>query len=304
MVVGGQHGATHVVLAAALLACCVACSNVSANSNSSVGFTKIDDMEGSRDLIDWQPPPGLIPGSWGASTDCTEAHDISPLAYFVDPNGWSYATVPAPHETFAGIVSAHAARLRTTSPLEGIWGASIGFEFAELPNPDGSQMWPPAGLDAGAPDGSTCRQALASDVATGSVDLSAYSGITFWAMADPAGAKTLFVTLNDRNTDPHGGICNAADPSDTSDCYNGFGQAIALTGVFTRYTIEFSSLQQQEGWGYHPNPSVLDVRHVYGPSFQINLPPCPPDGTTVCASGNLSAVSFDFWIDDLYFVNK
>jgi hypothetical protein len=303
MVMPGQNGPLRSFLLAALLACCAACSSGTAGgSPSSAGYTKIDDMEGSRDVIEWQPPPGLIPGSWASSTDCTEAEDISPLPYFVDPNGWSYATLPSPHETFAGIVSTHAARLRTISPLKGIWGASNGFEFAEVPNADGGEMWPPAGLDAGPPDGSTCRQAMASDVAAGSVDLSAYSGITFWAMADPAGVKTLFVILDDQNTDPHGGICNAADPSNTAECYNGFTQAIALTGTFTRYTIDFSSLHQQEGWGYHPDPSALDVQQVYSLNFQVNLPACPNDGA--CASDNLSAVSFDFWIDDLYFVNK
>ena len=135
------------------------------------------------------------------------------------------------------------------------------------------------------------------------VDLGAYSGITFWAMADPSGTQTIRVQMSDRNNDPRGGICNAADPNSVADCFNEFSIPLTLTNTFTRYTIDFSSLQQDQTWGDRPNPDVPDLQHVYDISFAVDLPTCVASSTTTCAGGPPS-VSFDFWIDDIYLVNR
>lgn len=299
-----------------LLALSTACT-----TGTTAGYTKIDDMEGGGNGIEWIPPEGLIPGFWWAATDCTEAENISPLPWFVDEGGWSYAAVPAPHETFPGIVSKYAARLRTTSPLVGIWGANTGLDFAEIPGDGGAFDGLPSALDAPLPpdatipdagastadagastDGPACPANTTFDLGGRTVDLSAYSGLTFWAMADPAGAKNIRVQLNDRDTDPRGGICNP-DESSADACYNGFSAAVLLTGAFERHTIEFSNLQQNPTWGYHPDPSILDLHHVYSMNFELDLPICTSTGTFMCAGG-VPSVSFDFWIDDLYFVDK
>jgi hypothetical protein len=292
-------------LVASLLAC-AACSSGKASSDAaSAGYTKIDDMEGTTGFIEWTSPPGMTPGFWWSATNCTEGYRISPVLYLEDPYGWSYAALPAPYETFPGTVSTHAARLRTTSPLVGIWGANMGFDFAELPPFDGGPIWPPPmGSDAGTPaDGQPCRQGTTRDFNGGTVDLSAYSGITFWAMATMTGVKTVRVQLNDRNTDPRGGICNPADPSNESNCYNGFRVEVAMTDSLTQYTIDFSSLLQDPSWGYRPDPDALDLQHVYQMNFEVDLPSCTVDPNAKCAGGAPS-VTFDFWIDDLYFVNK
>jgi hypothetical protein len=285
-------------LAAWLIAFGAACSS----GKSPVGYTKIDDMEGGGFVIEWPPPPGMVPGIWTAGIDCTQAHSISPLPYFVDPNGWSFEALPTPEETFPGVVSTHAARLRTTVPLVGIWGASMGFDLAELPSADGGENWPPTDLDAGVPAGSTCRQGQSTDVAADTVDLGAYSGITFWAKADPAGATSLVVIFVDKGEDPRGGICNATNPNDTSQCYNGFSVTIPLAAALTRYTVDFSSLQQDPAWGYHPSPNVFDLHHAYNLSFQINAWPC--QANQMCAGGSSPPVTFDLWVDDIYFVKK
>jgi hypothetical protein len=266
------------------------------------GYSKVDDMEDGGYLIEWPPPPGMVPGIWSAGTDCTEAGDISPPSYFINPLGWSFAALPTAHETFPGVLSTHAARLSTTAPLVGIWGASMGFDMAELPSADGGEVWPPSGLDAAAPAGSPCRQSQSTDFDGATVDLSAYSGITFWAKADPAGATSLVVVFDDKNNDPRAGICNAANPSDTSNCYNGFTVTIPLSANFTQYTVDFSSLQQDPTWGYHPEPDVIDLRHVYGPAFQINAWSCAPNN--MCPGGAPPPVTFDIWVDDIYLVNK
>jgi hypothetical protein len=294
------------LLVAYLLAGVAACSGGKASGEqTTAGYTMIDDMEGDGRRIAWTPP-GVSPGGWWATTDCTEGDRIAPLPYFVVQNGWSYATLPAARETFSGIVSTHAARLRTTAPLVGIWGANIGFNFNELANDgDGGPVGPLDAQDASAPrDGQPCRQSTSLDFPGGSVDLSAYAGIRFWGNADPAGARTIRVQLNDRNTDPRAGVCNAANPSADVDCYNGFGTQVVLADTPTQYTVYFSSLQQKPGWGYRPDPSVPDLRHVYDMNFEIDLPPsCVAGANAMCAGGSPS-VSFDFWIDDLYFVNR
>jgi hypothetical protein len=259
----------------------MACSDGKAHP----GYTKIDDMEHGGYLVEWAPPPGMVPGIWAAATDCTEGGNISPPSYFIDPLGWSFAELPAPYQTFTGGLSTHAAHLRTTAPLIGVWGAEMGFDFAEMPNADGGEVWPPPDFDAAAsPPGSTCRQPQNTDFDGGTVDLSAYSGITFWAKADPAGATSLVVEFQDENNDPRGGVCNAANPSDTSDCYNQFTVTIPLSATFTQYTVDFSRLQQDSGWGNHPEPDVVDLHHVYGLAFAMNAWTCPSD--SMCLGGS------------------
>ncbi|HEY5090177.1 MAG TPA: hypothetical protein VIK30_09410, partial [Polyangia bacterium] len=79
---------------------------------------------------------------------------------------------------------------------------------------------------------------------------------------------------------------------------------VALTATFKQYTIDFSDLKQNPSWGYHSESGVLDLQHVFDLNFEVDLPSCSSDGASMCAGGNMPAVSFDFWIDDLYFVNK
>ncbi|HVZ87214.1 MAG TPA: hypothetical protein VHG72_09605 [Polyangia bacterium] len=282
---------------AALLAG-AACSGGGAaiQADAAISYTKIDDMEDGGDLIEWTAPR-LGRGNWWTSTDCTASHDISPVATAVDPGGWSFAVLPVSHLTLAG-VSTHAARLRTTAPLVGIWGANMGFNLAKQPGSDG-------GVIAGTPDGGTLTDPegcpVTLDWTAVPVDLSAHAGITFWAMADPAGTSTIRVAVDDASTDPRGGVCDADTPGSSADCFNSFATSLNLTDTFAPYTIDFASLQQDPSWGYHPSPDVVDTRHVFQISFRVDLPPCTTYG--MCAGGSPS-VTFDFWIDDLYFVDR
>jgi hypothetical protein len=265
-----------------------ACSSETAG----VTYTLIDDMEGANVTV-WTSPGGATPGGWYTSTDCTQADRILPPPYDIDPNGWSYDELGAPHETMPGVESRRAARLRTIAPLAGIWGATLGLNFVESVLRDGHPPLPPA-------PGPGCGL-TSLDFMSGTVDVSAYSGITFWARAASPGLRTVRVNFRDRNTDPRDGLCNAADLTKTDDCYNDFGTAVILTDTFTRYTIDFSSLTQKEGWGFRPEPNVPDLQHVYTLGFQVDLPYCPPDGPTMCAGGEMQSYTFDFEIDDLYF---
>ncbi len=77
---------------------------------------------------------------------------------------------------------------------------------------------------------------------------------------------------------------------------------IPLSDAFAQYSIDFAKLRQDPNWGYRPNPDVFDVQHVYQIVFQITAPTCYTN--EMCAGGSPPPVSFDIWIDDLYFVNK
>ena len=268
----------------------------------SAGYTKIDDMENGGYRTEWAPS-GLTPGPWWTATGCTEYNKISPLPPPVsDPSDslFAFATLPTPYDTFQA-VSKNAAHVRTTAPLTGGWGAEMGFEIGEVQGGDAAISLTTT------PDGGTLDDTqgcpFIQDWKAATVDLGAYTGFTFWAMADPAGVQTIRVQVADRNTDPRAGVCNAADPSSVANCYNIFRTPLTLTNTFTRYTVEFASLQQDQPWGDRPNTDVLDVQHVYDIHFAVHLPDCAQSSTATCAGGPPS-VSFDFWIDDIYLVNR
>ena len=279
-------------LAASLLA--VASVSCGKASNA---YTPIDDMETDLDTVEdhlarikWSAP-GKTPGFWSTSTDCSQLDRILPEPFSVNPRGWSYSPVPT-HETRPGVTSTHAARLMTNPnkpPLVGIWGANMGFDFAEQTLMDGSSPWPPpACVDAGTLD----------EPFKASVDLTDYSGLTFWAMAEASGRQAIRVQVNDVSTDPRGGHCALGDPD--NNCYNGFGIDLMLTNTFTQYSIYFSQLQQQPEWGHR---SKLELREIYGLNFQVNAPSCATDPNASCA-GDPAPVSFVIWIDDVYYINR
>jgi len=263
----------------------VACSSEKADAT----YTLIDDMEGTGpNVIEWVPPDGAAAGGWWTTTDCTQKDRIAPPPFDVDRESWTYDELPDAYQTFDGVTSRHAARLRATTPLVGIWGAMVGMNFLTSALREGAVPDCPGTLDF---TGTT-------------VDLTPYAGITFWAMAASPGLQRVRVNLRDRNTDPRGGVCNAGNPTADDDCYNDFGTAVALTDTFTQYTVDFASLQQKPEWGFRPQPNVPDLQHVYSVTFQVDLPYCPADAESMCAGGQMQPYTFDFRIDDLYFVNR
>jgi hypothetical protein len=279
--------ATRLLLAAAWGACAtMACSGDTPNA----AYTVIDDMEGTSGLIEWKPPTAVAPaGGWTSYAE-TECDHLLPI-----PGVWSYEPLPAPYATLPGITSAHAARMRTTAPLDNTWGAAMGFYFYGLLPPSsgaGASNLPPT-----CPPGNGGFQQV-------KVDLTAYTGITFWGMAtEGAGATTLSVRIDDRNTDSSGGRCDPSMPSNPlTSCFNSFRSTVELTSAFKQYTIDFSQFQQG-AFGFQLVPSVLDQQNVFELTFQVRTPGgyCSPP--TICA-GPPPTLTFDIWIDDLYFVDK
>jgi hypothetical protein len=259
-------------------------------------YTRIDDMEGTTGRIEWtasDAAPEALPGRWVSYADA-QCADLVPIPEWAPDGAWSYEPLPEPLETLRGTTSETAARLRTRDPLVNTWGAGMGFMFSEPPA-DASTMLVTR----------PCTLGMTHDLVYPAepVNLSRFSGIVFWARAaKDAESATVLVQFQDANTDPRGRVCNP-EPGSTDGCYNGFGVVLELSESFERYVVDFSELSQNPNWGYRPEPSVIDLEHVYGLVFQVDTPGGVCTAPIVCLGG-LPELTFDVWIDDLYFVDR
>lgn len=279
-----------------LLAAVTACSEPAEPSEA---LTRVDDMEGDRTQILWQAPgrsDGAIPGRWQSFADVS-CVSLSPTPTSLDADRWSFADLAEPYTTFHGTRSTRAARLTTTAPLENTWGAGMRFDLTSLVSdvPRTSDV----------PDDLPCPTAARdlSEWGAETVDLRAFRGVTFYGKADPnAGSTTVSVLVLDRNSDPRGGQCDPVQAS-PRECFNSFGASVELDENFRRFTVNFDELEQDPQWGYRPPSNEPDLEHVYGVAFQVFTPGgvCPKGA--VCPGGPPS-LTFDVFIDDVYFVNR
>jgi hypothetical protein len=270
------------------------------------GHTKIDDMEKDGGEIQWTSLPGARRGRWSSYVD-GPCQDLEPSPAYAGGT-WFYTPLDDSNQTFAGIISINANRLRTLRPLINRYGAGMRFDFAPLAAadpPDAGETAGPDADDAGTPAEPSPCSSPSYDVNLASparaVDLRGYTGITFWAAAvgDAKAANRLNVLFLDANTDPRGGVCDP-DATALDGCYNAFRASVDLNEEILQHTIDFSSLAQR---GYQPSPSVIDLEHVYQLAFQIETPGgnCPEPA--MCP-GEPPQLSFDVWLDDLYFVDR
>jgi hypothetical protein len=262
-------------------------------------LTRVDDMERESSQIPWQAPSvggDVVAGRWQSFADVS-CENLSPHPTSPDADRFTFEDVPTPYRTFAGAISTRAARLRTTDALVNTWGAGMRFDLTSLvESVDPSDEFPE---DLPCP---TAKRDL-SEWPAETVDLSGYSGVTFFAKADPgAGPTAIHMMLLDQNSDPRGMVCDPTQGSAT-ECFNSFSMPVEATADFRRFQVAFSELEQDPQWGYRPMPSVPDLEHVYGIAFQVFTPGgvCP-DGA-VCP-GDPPTLSFDIWIDDVHFVNR
>ena len=109
-------------------------------------------------------------------------------------------------------------------------------------------------------------------------DASRFTGLSFWAKAGPGSTTQMRFTIADEDTSPDGGICQAA----LMECDDHFGQNVALTEEWQNFTYRFSDLKQ-DGFG-KPFPAFKPDK-IYGLQFEAG-----------------TSVAFDFWIDDIAFV--
>jgi hypothetical protein len=112
-------------------------------------------------------------------------------------------------------------------------------------------------------------------------DASAYSGITFWARAEAPLAVTF--TLPTKETDPSGGVCDAAN----SGCDHHYYQVIQVDQYWKRYTVNFivDSKNLALEPGGKPKPTGFHANELVAVQFRM-------------ASGQ----DYELYIDDVAFV--
>jgi len=283
-------------LGALLVAHACACSPSTEPAGES--YTRIDDMEGEGSRIPWQAPhtdSGAGTGRWQSFADIG-CSSLVPPPTSLDADRWTFTDVPKPYTTFSGASSTRAARLSTTEPLVNTWGAGMRFDFTSTVDSVEPSTEPP-------PDDLPCPTAERdlSEWPAEAVDLRDYRGVTFFGMADAAAGTTrVSVLLLDRNSDPRGLVCDETQASAT-ECFNSFASEVELGPDFKRFQVDFSDLSQDPQWGYRLDEP--DLEHVYGVAFQVFTPGgvCPEGA--VCP-GDPPSLTFDIWIDDVYFVNR
>jgi hypothetical protein len=107
---------------------------------------------------------------------------------------------------------------------------------------------------------------------------SKYTGITFFAKKGTStAASAMRIKVPDRNTDPVGHVCTT--------CNNDFGNDLTLTTSWQQFTVRFSTMTQQAGWGA-PRPAHIDPTGLLGLKFQLET----------------KGAAFDVWIDDVQFI--
>ena len=114
------------------------------------------------------------------------------------------------------------------------------------------------GTDLGVTDATTMKKTT--------VDLSAYTGISFWIIRNSGTAPTAKLILADKNTAEEGGNCtNMAGAMDKDKC-DPYAANVPLSAKWTKQTIKFSTLKQG-AWG-KPSP-MFAAEAVYGIQFQF-----------------------------------
>jgi hypothetical protein len=198
----------------------------------------IDDMS-SGPFTKLKPPDGEHTGVWYSACDDINA-DISPP---VNPALFSYRTIDPPATPAGGPTISHAACLRSDKGIAG-YVALEGFNFFSKP----------------------------PSIEAPAVDLSPYSGISFWANAAPGpivdetGAPlvptSIRVNFPDSNTDTE---------HPDSACVQGgratcdqFGKVFTLTTAWTKYFVRWDQLAQG---GYGMPFANFNRKAVYSTGF-------------------------------------
>jgi endoglucanase len=106
----------------------------------------------------------------------------------------------------------------------------------------------------------------------GLYDAGKAQGVRFWAK----GPGRIRFKTPDVNTEPSGDRC--------SSCYNDFGVDLQLSDKWERYTVPFSAMRQQDGWGDRA-PSVSKDK-LFAAQWQFGTP----------------GADYDIWIDNIALV--
>jgi hypothetical protein len=236
----------------------------SATGSSTAAGLTIDDQSSTGSAISLKAPSGESPGTWftygsdsgSQTTPGANGQAISPKQYA----GYTFAAITPAAMPTGGPTISKAACL-SSSGFDG-YSVGEGFHFvAKLPAGAG----PDSGIDA---------QPVPYDV-------SAYTGISFWAMgASDAGAYQFRVKFPDDQTDgdpfaapgnPYGNppsACYGDSSTDTSLCFDDFSEDLAVPSTWSQVTIKFATDLGQHAFG-EAFAGGIDLHHVYGIEFEV-----------------------------------
>jgi hypothetical protein len=294
---------TRIGSAFVLLAALVAIGCQSKDENGQDQYTLLDDMEGRDGSLEFRWGNGCM-GEWRPSVGVDESDKDKVWTLIFD-------TLSPSHQTLRGTWSTRAAHLYTIQPLTATETDLLADAGTTAPSADAAPPARPWGANMNIDltrQSDTCSARLDAG-ATGPLpaDLSAYSGLVFWAKASSldggVGEQTIHVMVHDQISDPRANVCNVSGlHKNETDCFNGFSLPLDLSNTFTRYEVDFSKLQQDPTWGYLSPTNALDSTRVYQILFEVRTPKCVVDRNARCMAGDPQTLQFDFWIDDLYLV--
>jgi hypothetical protein len=264
-------------------------------------YVLIDDMESTTHGpidIDAGIRPPLTTGYWyNSGAGYVSDGGAAPSDMSTPPQqSFVFTQLPAPTKTLNCKVSTHAAR--QSCVLNGLYDTcGVGFEFAQVPDPDAGAATP---SDAGAVDAGDGPRV------TVPFDISRYKAVTFWGMTTTAapisGSMQVKIQFPDTDTDPRGQVCNGAGPN-ISKCYNSYGRNLRFTSSWQQFTVLLtpSTVDAPVEGGIAIDPSFgyqgakWIPTQVYGINWQgqKNTIPDPDAGPPL---------PIDIWIDDVYFV--
>ena len=270
-------------------------SGGSSSGSSGTNPLLISNMAtGTNGPINWKPPSPFVSGYW-----FDDVNNVNTADLITAPASCTGAT----SATCAGCGNFAFSPLATSIPQDATIknaahitctlttlyaGCEMDLQFALLP------------VDAGY---TVPYNGCSTTSEVEAVDISAYTGIHFWAMmgsTDSAYAHE--VKLPDVDTDPHGGTCTESDGG-TVNCYNHFQTSILFgttPGTWGENTWHYSPAATSDfvtepGWGVQG--LVFNPQKVYGINFQAKGPQQGPD------AGGMTETA-DFWIADISFVNQ
>lgn len=204
------------------------------------------------------------------------------------PNPFTYTTLAASHMTVAGVTSTKAAYTGCTLSTQYAYCVE-GVDFFQAPVDSGL----PA--DAG-PEATVPQVTVASDI-------SAYTGLTFWAMSGVDGGTVSVHTLfPDTDTDPRGGKCGlptGAAGAVNYACSDDFQHTDTFGATWTQVSISLAGCATgavscdltQRAFGTVPAGTFFNPAQVYGVKWQS-------DGAQTV---DAAPVVTGYFVDDVYF---
>lgn len=214
------------------------------------GTTLIDDMSNTAGAQIQLAPQhaGSTPGYWYTYIGGGSASDLGSIT----PTGNFYYTLigTAPGATIASPPDAgtyqHAACVWGQTPATQYAYAAEGFDFELAPGPGGANV-------------------------AQYVDISSHKGLQFWVYNALGTSSTIHLEVNDKESDPDGGICGKADASNLDQCNGPVFVDLTIPSGWSMQRVPFSDLASNPYWGY-PQPTGGDMTTAYAVNFEIDQP--------------------------------